>query len=169
MRIAGWARARPGPALAAAVLAALVACRDGGREERGDRAASAEASAGLEGRALAAADANACFPAGAHGRHDAEGYGCAVCHASGGALCFGTVRFPGGATTEGGIAGTPATHAGVPALSHPATLTNVPQDWCGEIVPNVYYWRVRARDQQGHVSEWSPAGTFGAFAGDPLC
>jgi predicted CXXCH cytochrome family protein len=70
---------------------------------------------------------------------------------------------------SGWIGGTPATFEGTPALSHPATLTDIPQDWCGDIVPNVYYWRVRARDGQGRVSEWSPTGTFGAFAGDPLC
>ena len=58
---------------------------------------------------------------------------------------------------------------GVPALSHPATLTNIPQDICADIVPNVYYWRVRARDQQGRVSEWSATGILEAFAGDPLC
>jgi hypothetical protein len=70
---------------------------------------------------------------------------------------------------SGWIDGAPTTFEGTPALSHPATLTDIPQDWCGDIVPNVYYWRVRARDGQGRVSEWSPTGTFGAFAGDPLC
>ncbi len=70
---------------------------------------------------------------------------------------------------SGWVGGTPTTFGGRPALSYPATLTNIPQDVCAEIVPNVYYWRVRARDQEGHVSEWSPTGTFGVFAGDPLC
>jgi predicted CXXCH cytochrome family protein len=70
---------------------------------------------------------------------------------------------------SGWIDGTPTVRDGRPALSHPATVTNIPQDDCNEIVPNVYYWRVRARDEAGHVSEWSPAGTFGAFAGDPWC
>ncbi len=70
---------------------------------------------------------------------------------------------------SGWVSGAPTTHGGKPARSYPATLTNIPQDDCGEIVPNVYYWRVRARDQQGSVSDWSATGTFGAFAGDPWC
>jgi hypothetical protein len=70
---------------------------------------------------------------------------------------------------SGWVPGTPTTADGRPALSFPATLTGLPQDVCADVVPNVYYWRVRARDQQGNVSEWSPTGTFGVFAGDPLC
>jgi predicted CXXCH cytochrome family protein len=70
---------------------------------------------------------------------------------------------------SGWIGGTPTTVGGKPALSTPATVTNLPQDWCFEIVPNVYYWRVRARDQQGSVSDWSATGSFGAFAFDPWC
>ena len=70
---------------------------------------------------------------------------------------------------SGWVSGTPTTYGGNPALSYPATLTNIPQDECVDIVPNVYYWRVRARDQQGRVSDWSATGTFGAFAGDPWC
>lgn len=70
---------------------------------------------------------------------------------------------------SGWVSGIPITSGGQPALSLPATVTNIPQDDCGDIVPNVYYWRVRARDQQGHVSDWSATGTFGAFAGDPWC
>ena len=67
------------------------------------------------------------------------------------------------------MSGAATTSAGRPALSYPAMLTNIPQDICWEFLPNVYYWRVRARDQQGNVSDWSQTGTFGAFAGDPWC
>ena len=70
---------------------------------------------------------------------------------------------------SGWMSGTATTSDGRPALSYPATLTNIPQDWCVEIVPNVYYWRVRARDQQGWVSEWSVTGTFSVVAEDPWC
>jgi predicted CXXCH cytochrome family protein len=70
---------------------------------------------------------------------------------------------------SGWIGGTPTTNDGRAALSTPATVTNLPQDWCFEIVPNVYYWRVRARDQHGNVSDWSATGSFGAFASDPRC
>jgi hypothetical protein len=70
---------------------------------------------------------------------------------------------------SGWVSGTSTSFGGNPASSYPATLTNIPQDDCGDIVPNVYYWRVRARDQQGHVSDWSATGTFGVFAGDPWC
>jgi predicted CXXCH cytochrome family protein len=77
---------------------------------------------------------------------------------------------PGSTVGDSGwVSGTPATYGGRPALSYPATLTNIPQDDCSDYVPNVYYWRVRARDAQGAVSDWSPAGTFGVFAGDPWC
>jgi hypothetical protein len=77
---------------------------------------------------------------------------------------------PGSTVGDSGwIPGSPTTVGGRPALGYPATLTNIPQDYCGDIVPNVYHWRVRARDQQGNVSEWSPTGTFGVFAGDPWC
>lgn len=88
-------------------------------------------------------------------------------------LVNGSMIGPGapGATVgdSGWVSGVPTTYGGLPALSHPATLTNIPQDDCGEIIPNVYYWRVRARDQQGRVSEWSATGTLEAFAGDPWC
>jgi predicted CXXCH cytochrome family protein len=70
---------------------------------------------------------------------------------------------------SGWATGTVTTVGGRPALEYPATLTNIPQDTCSDIVPNVYYWRVRARDQVGNVSDWSATGTFGAFAGDPWC
>ena len=70
---------------------------------------------------------------------------------------------------SGWVSGAPAAAGGRPALSQPATLTNIPQDTCLEIVPNVYYWRVRARDQAGNVSDWSAPGSFGVFAGDPWC
>jgi hypothetical protein len=77
---------------------------------------------------------------------------------------------PGSSTGDSGwIGGTPTTKDGRAALSTPATVTNIPQDDCFEIVPNVYYWRVRARDQHGSVSDWSATGSFGAFAGDPWC
>ncbi len=77
---------------------------------------------------------------------------------------------PGSTVGDSGwVSGVPTSWGGVPALSHPATLTNIPQDICADIVPNVYYWRVRARDQQGRVSEWSATGILEAFAGDPLC
>ncbi|HSD22224.1 MAG TPA: hypothetical protein VLC54_19400, partial [Anaeromyxobacter sp.] len=70
---------------------------------------------------------------------------------------------------SGWVSGTATTSGGRPALSYPATLTNIPQDWCFEIDPNVYFWRVRARDQQGRVSEWSVTGTFSVVADDPWC
>jgi hypothetical protein len=77
---------------------------------------------------------------------------------------------PGSSLGDSGwIGGTPTTKDGRAALSTPATVTNIPQDECFEIVPNVYYWRVRARDQQGSLSDWSATGSFGAFAGDPWC
>ena len=69
---------------------------------------------------------------------------------------------------SGWVTGTVVTGS-KPTLSYPASLTNIPQDDCFTYAPNVYYWRVRARDQQGHVSEWSATGTFGAFALDPWC
>ncbi len=70
---------------------------------------------------------------------------------------------------SGWVTGAAATVGGKPALSYPASVTNIPQDLCFTPEPNVYSWRVRARDQQGHVSEWSATGTFGAFAYDPWC
>ena len=83
---------------------------------------------------------------------------------------FGGPGVPGLTVGDSGwVSGAPATVGGRPALSQPATLTNIPQDTCLEIVPNVYYWRVRARDQAGNVSDWSAPGSFGVFAGDPWC
>lgn len=80
------------------------------------------------------------------------------------------VSVPGTAIGDSGwVSGSAATSGGKPALTYPATLTNIPQDTCGDIVPNVYYWRVRARDAAGNVSGWSTTGTFGVFAGDPWC
>lgn len=77
---------------------------------------------------------------------------------------------PGSSIGDSGwVIGTTTPSGDRPALSYPATITNIPQDYCGDIVPNVYYWRVRARDQRGTVSDWSATGTFGAFAGDPWC
>jgi hypothetical protein len=76
---------------------------------------------------------------------------------------------PGAIGDSGWVTGTSTTSPGAPALSIPATLTDLPQDWCAPIRQNTYYWRVRARDAQGRVSGWSPIGTFGAFAQDPLC
>lgn len=70
---------------------------------------------------------------------------------------------------SGWVSGTPTSSGGKPAWSYPATLTNIPQDWCTVVVPNTYYWRVRARDQQGNVSDWSAAGVIQAFAWDPWC
>jgi hypothetical protein len=37
------------------------------------------------------------------------------------------------------------------------------------VEPNVYHYRVRARDALGRVSEWSPVGVFAVMAGDPWC
>jgi hypothetical protein len=37
------------------------------------------------------------------------------------------------------------------------------------VEPNVYYFRVRARDALGNVSEWSGTGSFGAMAVDVNC
>jgi hypothetical protein len=73
---------------------------------------------------------------------------------------------------SGWIPGTPTQdHGGPPrpAVGFDVTLTNLPQDDCGPLNPNVYYFRVRARDALGTVSDWSSTGTFGAMAGDPWC
>jgi len=77
---------------------------------------------------------------------------------------------PGSTVADSGwIAGTPATGGARPALATPARITNIPQDSCTEIVPSVYYWRVRARDAAGNVSGWSASGSFTAFAYDQWC
>ena len=73
---------------------------------------------------------------------------------------------------SGWISGAPTTDSGSPAkpaLGFDVTFTNLPQDWCFPIDPNVYYYRVRARDQAGNVSEWSAPQTISVMAGDPLC
>jgi predicted CxxxxCH...CXXCH cytochrome family protein len=57
-----------------------------------------------------------------------------------------------------------------PALGFDVMLTNLPQDDCmSPPDPNVYYFRVRARDQTGKVSEWSTPGSFTAMAWDEWC
>jgi hypothetical protein len=35
--------------------------------------------------------------------------------------------------------------------------------------PNVYYFRVRARDALGNVSGWSATSVFTAISSDPWC
>lgn len=73
---------------------------------------------------------------------------------------------------SGWIAGAPTTDHSQPprpALGFDVTLTNLPQDDCTELVPNRYWFRVRARDALGNVSEWSVSGEVSAVAGDPLC
>jgi hypothetical protein len=55
------------------------------------------------------------------------------------------------------------------AVGFGVTLTNLPQDICADIQMNVYYFRVRARDANGTVSDWSTTGTFDVWASDPLC
>jgi predicted CXXCH cytochrome family protein len=73
---------------------------------------------------------------------------------------------------SGWIAGTATHDTSAPAraaLGFDVTLTNLPQDVCAEIQQNVYYFRVRARDANGNVSEWSATGTFGVWAADPYC
>lgn len=74
---------------------------------------------------------------------------------------------------SGWIMGTPANDSSYPprpALGFDVTLTNLAQDDCvSPIDPNVYFFRVRARDQAGRVSEWSATGSFTAMAGDPWC
>jgi predicted CXXCH cytochrome family protein len=88
-------------------------------------------------------------------------------------LLGGSLAGPGtpGSTVgdSGWVSGTPTTYGGQPALSTPATITGIPQDDCMDVVPDVFYWRVRARDQHGNVSEWSTPGTFGVIAVDPWC
>jgi predicted CxxxxCH...CXXCH cytochrome family protein len=74
---------------------------------------------------------------------------------------------------SGWITGTP-THDGSypsrPAVGFGVTLTNLPQDDCmSPLEPNVYYFRVRARDALGNVSEWSGTGNFAAMAVDVNC
>jgi predicted CxxxxCH...CXXCH cytochrome family protein len=73
---------------------------------------------------------------------------------------------------SGWIPGTPTTvRDPTPraALAFDVTLTNVPQqpDTCESPVPNVYYFRVRARDQAGKVSGWSAPGAFSSAALNP--
>jgi len=68
---------------------------------------------------------------------------------------------------SGWIDGTP--WASPSGLSFGVTVTNIPQDDCGAITPNYYYWRVRAKDALGNVSPWSTTGSFWVFAGDPNC
>jgi hypothetical protein len=85
-----------------------------------------------------------------------------------GSMAGGTL--PGSTVADSGwVSGSPLVIGSSPALTYPATITNIPQDWCGDIVPAVYWWRVRARDAAGNVSQWSVPGTFGVFAGDPYC
>jgi hypothetical protein len=88
-------------------------------------------------------------------------------------LLNGSIAGPGvpGLTVgdSGWVSGTSTTSGTKPAASYPATITNIPQDDCTVVNPRYYYWRVRARDQQGHVSDWSDTGNFGVFAGDPWC
>jgi hypothetical protein len=70
---------------------------------------------------------------------------------------------------SGWISGAPTSYGGRPAVTYPATVTNIPQDDCFEVVAADYYWRVRARDQNAHVSDWSDTGYFGAIAVAPWC
>jgi predicted CXXCH cytochrome family protein len=73
---------------------------------------------------------------------------------------------------SGWISGTPTNDQSTPprpALSFPVTLTNLWQDDCMSWEPNVYYFRVRARDALGNVSEWSVTGLVTAMASDPNC
>jgi hypothetical protein len=53
--------------------------------------------------AAQAATAEAACGTGAHDRHAALGVACATCHPCGGAFGFGSVQYPGGSTTEGGV------------------------------------------------------------------
>jgi hypothetical protein len=75
-------------------------------------------------------------------------------------------------TPSGWIPGTPTGSVGSPprpSLGFDVTITGLPQDWCDDTQPDVYYYRVRARDQVGNVSEWSTPRSFGAIAGNPDC
>jgi predicted CxxxxCH...CXXCH cytochrome family protein len=73
---------------------------------------------------------------------------------------------------SGWIGGTPTTDGlspARPALKFDVTLTNLPQDDCSLPVPDstTYWFRVRARDQTGKVSDWSAPRAFSALAADP--
>ncbi len=73
---------------------------------------------------------------------------------------------------SGWIDGTPTTDGTFPTrptLGFDVILTNLPQDDCIWWNPNEYYYRVRARDALGNVSDWSATGWFSAMAGDPYC
>jgi predicted CxxxxCH...CXXCH cytochrome family protein len=73
---------------------------------------------------------------------------------------------------SGWITGTPTQDESVPprpAVGFDVTLTDLPQDDCWSVWPREYYFRVRARDAVGNVSDWSVTGTFSAIARDPGC
>jgi predicted CXXCH cytochrome family protein len=69
---------------------------------------------------------------------------------------------------SGWIAGTPAPD-GSAAVRFDVTLTDLPQDDCVSTQPAIYWFRVRARDQTGKVSEWSAPASFAAMAWQMIC
>jgi len=74
--------------------------------------------------------------------------------------------------SSGWISGTPTldfSYPRRPAVGFDVTLTNLPLDYCMSLEPNVYYFRVRARDALGNVSGWSATSVFTAISSDPWC
>ena len=93
---------RPSAALCAAVVTlALAGCT--GKRSTPDATAAGSGAAAVSSTGRSTAEtANVCVGTDAHDRHAAAGFGCAVCHACPGALSFGSVTFPGGASTANG-------------------------------------------------------------------
>jgi hypothetical protein len=86
---------------------------------------------------------------------------------------FATLVDPadGSPPDSGWIPGTPSTLNGTPILYFQVTLSNLPQDDCGPVVPTrAYYWRVKARDSvTGVESDWSAVDPFVAGSYQKYC
>ncbi len=88
----------------AVITLALAACTGKRATPTPDEgtAAGASGAPARSARVSSAVTGDVCIGNGAHDRHAAAGFDCAVCHACAGVLSFGAVTFPGGASTEGG-------------------------------------------------------------------
>ncbi len=80
-----------------------------------------------------------------------------------------TTLLYGSPPDSGWIPGTPGVLNGQAILSFTVTLTDLPIDQCGDVVPsNEYSWRVKARDAvTGAESDWSAVDPFQATSYDP--